>query len=70
MLADAIGRLVELGTAAGGLNALMRPRGYERMLRDVTTAAIMPPNAYACAEMAGLITMGLDPAQAPSLATA
>ncbi|GAA4240089.1 acyl-CoA dehydrogenase AcdA [Actinomadura meridiana] len=70
MLADAIGRLVELGTAAGGLNALMRPRGYERMLRDVTTAAIMPPNAYACAEMAGLITMGLDPSQAPSLATA
>ncbi|MFI0408195.1 acyl-CoA dehydrogenase family protein [Actinomadura sp. 3N508] len=69
MLADAIGRVVELGTTAGGLNSLMRPQGYERMLRDVTTAAIMPPNAYACAEMAGLITMGLDPAQAPSLAT-
>ncbi|RFS84192.1 acyl-CoA dehydrogenase [Actinomadura spongiicola] len=68
MLADAIGRVIELGTTAGGLTALMRPRGYERMLRDVTTAAIMPPNAYACAEMAGLITMGLDPAQAPSLA--
>lgn len=70
MLADAIGRVVELGTTAGGLTALMRPRGYERMLRDVTTAAIMPPNAYACAEMAGLLTMGLNPAQAPSLATA
>jgi hypothetical protein len=40
------------------------------MLRDATTGPIMPPNALACAEMAGLIAMGLDPAHAPTLAPA
>lgn len=69
MLADAIGRVVELGTTAGGLNSLLESGGYERMLRDVMTGPIMPPNAFACAEMAGLLSMGLDPGQAPSLAT-
>lgn len=70
MLADAIGRVVELGTTAGGLNALQRSGAYERMLRDVVTGPIMPPNAFACAEMAGLLSLGLDPSQAPSLAMA
>lgn len=70
MLGDAIGRVVELGTMAGGLNSLMRTAPFERMLRDVMTGPIMPPNALACAEMAGLLTLGLDPSQAPTLALA
>jgi alkylation response protein AidB-like acyl-CoA dehydrogenase len=70
MVSLAIGRASELGTQAGGLHALMRHQPYERLLRDAATAAIMPPNALACAEMAGLLSMGLDPSQAPSLAMA
>jgi alkylation response protein AidB-like acyl-CoA dehydrogenase len=68
MVGTAIGTLSTAGTMAGGLNALMRDKPYERMLRDVMTGPIMPPNALACAEMAGLLSMGLDPSQAPSLA--
>ncbi|MBM7517504.1 acyl-CoA dehydrogenase family protein [Nocardioides nitrophenolicus] len=67
MVGTAIHTVSTLGTTAGGLNALMRSRGYELMLRNASTGSIMPPNALACAEMAGLISMGLDPAEAPSL---
>lgn len=70
MVANAINTIATLGTAAGGLTSLMRERGFERMLRDATTGPIMPPNALACAEMAGLLSMGLNPAAAPSLAMA
>lgn len=68
MVANAIGRITEVGTTAGGLHALMQDHPYERMLRDAATGAIMPPNALACAEMSGLLAMGLDPSQAPTLA--
>ncbi|MDF5756355.1 acyl-CoA dehydrogenase family protein [Spongiactinospora sp. TRM90649] len=67
MIGTAIHTIVTIGTTAGGLNSLMRERGYELMLRDAMTGPIMPPNALACAEMAGLISMGLDPGQAPTL---
>lgn len=67
MVGTAIHTTSTLGTTAGGLSSLMRSRGYERMLRDATTGSIMPPNALACAEMAGLISMGLDPSEAPAL---
>jgi alkylation response protein AidB-like acyl-CoA dehydrogenase len=70
MVANAINAIATLGTAAGGLTSLMRERGFERMLRDASTGPIMPPNALACAEMAGLLSMGLNPAAAPSLAMA
>lgn len=70
MLATAINTVATLGTTAGGLNSLLRSRSYERMLRDATTGPIMPPNALACAEMAGLVAMGLDPSQAPALRSA
>ncbi|MGW4029230.1 acyl-CoA dehydrogenase family protein [Streptomyces sp. NPDC004838] len=70
MLATAIHTVSTLGTTAGGLSSLMRERGYELMLRDAMTGPIMPPNSLACAEMAGLISMGLDPGQAPALLTA
>lgn len=67
MVGKAIQTLVTVGTTAGGLNSLMRPRGYERALRDAMTGPIMPPNSLACAEMVGLLSMGLDPSGAPSL---
>ncbi|MER7208914.1 acyl-CoA dehydrogenase family protein [Streptosporangium sp. NPDC000239] len=70
MVGTAIHTISTLGTTAGGLNSLMRAKGYELMLRDAMTGPIMPPNALACAEMAGLISMGLDPGQAPALRTA
>ncbi len=70
MVATAIQTISTQGTTAGGLNSLMRSRGYERMLRDAATGSIMPPNALACAEMAGLISMGLNPAEAPALRVA
>ncbi|MFI0357439.1 acyl-CoA dehydrogenase family protein [Actinomadura sp. 9N407] len=67
----AVGRAVqEIATrltVAGGLNSLFKNQAYERMLRDAATAPIMPPNSLACGEMVGLLSMGLDPAQAPSL---
>lgn len=66
-LGTALQRTIELGTLAGGLNSLMRERGFERAVRDALTGPIMPPNALACAEMVGLLGMGLDPAAAPSL---
>ena len=40
------------------------------MMRDAVTAGVMPPNSDASAEMVGLLSMGLDPQQAPSLRTA
>ncbi|MBB4919218.1 acyl-CoA dehydrogenase family protein [Streptosporangium saharense] len=70
MVGTAIHTISTLGTTAGGLSSLMRSKGYELMLRDAMTGPIMPPNALACAEMAGLISMGLDPGQAPALRTA
>ncbi|MFI6289061.1 acyl-CoA dehydrogenase family protein [Streptomyces sp. NPDC051018] len=70
MLGTAIHTVSTLGTTAGGLSSLMRERGYELMLRDAMTGPIMPPNSLACAEMAGLISMGLDPGRAPALRTA
>lgn len=67
MVGQAIQTIVSQGTVAGGLNALLRPKGYERALRDALTGPIMPPNSLAVAEMVGLLAMGLDPAGAPSL---
>jgi alkylation response protein AidB-like acyl-CoA dehydrogenase len=63
----AIQRIVELALPATGVHALFREAGFERMIRDAMTAPIMPPNSDACAMMAGLLTMGLDPMQAPSI---
>lgn len=37
------------------------------MLRDGLIAPIMPPNSDVCAAMIGLLSMGLDPSEAPSL---
>jgi alkylation response protein AidB-like acyl-CoA dehydrogenase len=63
----ALQRLVQLGLPATGLHSLFRSEGFELKVRDSLTAPIMPPNSDACAMMVGLLTMGLDPMQAPSL---
>jgi alkylation response protein AidB-like acyl-CoA dehydrogenase len=52
---------------ACGVHGLFRQEGLEVKLRDGATAPIMPPNADAAAEMVGLLAMGLDPGQAPTL---
>ncbi len=66
----ALQEIVSLATVACGVHALFRPLGLERMLRDAHTAPVMPPNEDACAAMIGLLAMGLDPAQAPTLKAA
>ncbi|MDN4595390.1 hypothetical protein [Polycladomyces subterraneus] len=40
---------------------MMKDHPFERILRDGTTASIMPPNEDACLENIGLIEAGLDP---------
>lgn len=52
---------------ACGLHSLFKNQPLERMIRDAATAPIMPPNSDACASMIGLIAMGLDPSQAPTI---
>jgi hypothetical protein len=49
------------------VHALFRENGLELKLRDGATAPIQPPNSDAAAVMIGQLTMGLNPAKAPSL---
>lgn len=63
----AVQRIHELALPAVGVHGLFRKEGFELKLRDSATAPIMPPNSDACAVTTGLLTMGLDPMQAPSL---
>jgi alkylation response protein AidB-like acyl-CoA dehydrogenase len=63
----AIQRTVSNAIAACGLHGLFKDQGLELKLRDASTAPVMPPHSDACAQMIGLLTLGLDPAQAPSL---
>ena len=64
---NALQRIATLALPATGVHSLFRKEGFERMLRDSMTAPIMPPNSDACAVMIGLLTMGLNPMEAPSL---
>lgn len=66
----ALREIVSLATVACGVHALFRAQGLERMLRDAHTAPVMPPNEDACAAMVGLLAMGLDPGEAPTLKAA
>ncbi len=67
LVGETMQRIVAAVTVAGGIHALFRDQGLEVKLRDGATAAIMPPNSDASAEMIGLLAMGLDPLQAPTL---
>ena len=64
---SALQEIVRLSLPAVGVHGLFRSEGFERQLRDSLTAPIMPPNSDACAEMVGLLTMGLNPMEAPSI---
>lgn len=64
---NALQEIVKLALPAVGVHGLFRSEGFERQLRDSLTAPIMPPNSDACAAMVGLLTMGLNPMEAPSI---
>jgi hypothetical protein len=49
------------------VHALFQDKRSERMPRNAATTGIMPPNSEACATMLGLLGMGLNPHEAPSL---
>lgn len=59
-----VARTVRNASIACGARSLMKTEPFERMLRDATTAPIMPPNEDACLDQIGLIDMGLNPAEA------
>ena len=63
----ALQRVTNHATIACGVHGLFREQGLEQKLRDGATAPIMPPNSDASAVMIGLLTMGLNPMEAPSL---
>jgi alkylation response protein AidB-like acyl-CoA dehydrogenase len=63
----AVQRVTNHAVISCGLHALFRKNGLEIKLRDAATAPIQPPNSDAAAVMVGLLTMGLNPAEAPSL---
>jgi alkylation response protein AidB-like acyl-CoA dehydrogenase len=64
----AVQRTIQNATIACGVHGLFRNQGLEQKLRDGATAPIMPPNSDACSVMVGLLGLGLNPAEAPSLA--
>lgn len=64
---NALQQITQLALPATGVHSLFRKDGFELKLRDAQTAAIMPPNSDAAAMLAGLLAMGLDPMEAPTL---
>lgn len=64
MIAAATSNAARSASIANGAHGMMKEYHLERMVRDVATAPIMPPNIDACADQIGLLTMGLNPAEA------
>ncbi|WP_018130317.1 acyl-CoA dehydrogenase family protein [Effusibacillus pohliae] len=64
MIAKATMNAAQSASIACGIHGLMKELPLERMIRDAATAPIMPPNIDACADQVGLLTMGLNPAEA------
>ncbi len=64
---NALQRVVNNAMVSCGAHALFRSQALERMVRDAATAAIMTPNSDACSATVGLLSLGLNPAEAPSL---
>jgi len=64
MVASATSHAAQSASIACGIHGLMKDLALERMIRDAATAPIMPPNIDACADQVGLLTMGLNPAEA------
>ncbi|MFC5589766.1 acyl-CoA dehydrogenase family protein [Sporosarcina soli] len=61
-IGQAVANTAKSATIACGASGLMKKVPLERMIRDAATAPIMPPNVDAAADQAGLLTMGLNPA--------
>jgi alkylation response protein AidB-like acyl-CoA dehydrogenase len=64
---QALQRTISNAIVACGVHGLFKDLGLEQKLRDGATAPVMPPNSDACAQMIGLLTLGLNPFEAPSL---
>lgn len=64
MIAAATSNAARSASIANGAHGLFKEYHLERMVRDAATAPIMPPNIDACADQIGLLTMGLNPAEA------
>jgi alkylation response protein AidB-like acyl-CoA dehydrogenase len=64
---QALHRTISNAIVACGVHGLFKDLGLEQKLRDGATAPVMPPNSDACAQMIGLLTLGLNPFEAPSL---
>lgn len=60
---NAVSNAAKSATIACGASSLMKKVPLERMIRDAATAPIMPPNVDAAADQAGLLTMGVNPAE-------
>jgi alkylation response protein AidB-like acyl-CoA dehydrogenase len=61
IIGRSVSRTLRNASIACGIHGLMKDHPFERILRDGTTASIMPPNEDACLENIGLIEAGLDP---------
>ncbi len=66
-MGSALQRVSDNAKIACGMHSLFQNQELERMIRDAATGPIMPPNSDASANMVGLLTMGLNPMEAPSL---
>ncbi|MFD1707865.1 acyl-CoA dehydrogenase family protein [Siminovitchia sediminis] len=63
-IGNVVANACKSATIACGASSLMKGVPLERMIRDAATAPIMPPNVDAAADQAGLLKMGLNPADA------
>jgi alkylation response protein AidB-like acyl-CoA dehydrogenase len=63
MIGNAVSNAARSASIACGASGLAKNVPLERMIRDAATAPIMPPNVDAAADMAGLLTMGINPAE-------
>ncbi len=64
IVGESVAATARLATTACGLHALFKGEKLERLIRDATTAPIMPPNSDSCAGVAGMLELGLDPNEA------
>lgn len=64
IIGQSVSRTIRNASIACGVHGLMKTMPFERILRDATTAPIMPPNEDACLDQIGLLDSGLNPAEA------
>lgn len=64
MIASAVSNAARSAQISCGAHGMFKNLDLDRMVRDAATAPIMPPTIDACADQVGLLTMGLNPADA------